>query len=246
MADETNRDAAGATQPARAIGRQDAGAKFGTARADSLRGSLTRRLPSPAPAATPEPDVAPNAPTEPAGETPHAAVPQDAADVDTAPTASSTSRPSSSTPRPRAERSAAKVAERTPQEGNQSKRNYSFRVPVTTMNLLREEREERHVRNDTVVFDAIDALVDAGADDPYAKLRTVVSEATTGLTTAPSLFERAGVKATSDDDSATTVQCLIRVTPHNQTVLDSLVAAVGALDRGHMINAALEHYFARR
>ena len=218
---------------------KDLGGVFGTGRTSGLVGSLAPVTPSVDADALAEElaaeqvrDEEQTRTSEPASRS--EADPVAAADASGAPRKATTSRPRR--PRPAKKDADASAPEREP------KHNYPVYVPSVLRAEFNERRAELGTENTLLYFDAIDALIDHDDSDPYARLRGLVSESLVGP--APkSLFDRAPArKRAPQENLGAPTQLVLRVTQHNQTVLDSLVTETGAKDRSHLATVVLSAY----
>ncbi|GIG29283.1 hypothetical protein [Cellulomonas marina] len=221
------------------VGRQNLGATFGaSSRTASLAGRLKRPAPAPepddtpaAPAPDPEPadDVVDAAPAAPAREPEHSATPK---------RRTAGERATRSAPRQR-----AKDRDEAGAGGARSTNtNYPVHVPADLVPLFTERRDQEGTSNTLLVFDAIDALVDPGSPEPYARLRDAISADVIGDQPA-SLFSRAPRRARpTNDGPRARSQLMLRMSEENRAVIEQLVEQTGALDRSHLITVALTHY----
>jgi len=217
---------------------KDLGGVFGTGRTSGLVGSLSPVTPSVGADALAEELAAEQVQDEEQTRTPE---PAPRSEADPADAADDSGAKKATTPRPRRTRSAKKGADASAPE-REPKHNYPVYVPSVLRAEFNERRGELGTENTLLYFDAIDALIDHDSADPYARLRGLVGESLVGP--APkSLFDRAPArKRAPQENLGAPTQLVLRVTQHNQTVLDSLVTETGAKDRSHLATVVLSAY----
>jgi hypothetical protein len=94
--------------------------------------------------------------------------------------------------------------------------NYSVRFPVDLIDRIREHRGLTGATNGSVLFDALDSLVESSAEDPYARLRQLVSATFDGADDQPSLFDRPRRRTSPGP----TGQVVMRLSPTDRAVIE--------------------------
>ncbi|WP_298462062.1 hypothetical protein [uncultured Cellulomonas sp.] len=124
--------------------------------------------------------------------------------------------------------------------GRATNTNYPVHVPSELVEPFNKRRDTEGTSNTLLVFDAIDALVDADQPDPYERLRRAVTTDLVGA--APtSLFQRAPRRVRPGAGVPRT-QVMLRMSTENRAVIEDLVEQTGAVDRSHLITVALTAY----
>jgi hypothetical protein len=206
--------------PGESLGRQDLGSVF-RPRSAGLAGQLQ-------PQAVPPPTPQPEPPTPPAEET-------------TTPTQPKQRKASARTD------PNAPTAPRTPgtthHDGNQ---NYPVYLPSILLEAFKHKRDQMETTNTLLVFDAIDAIINPGAEDPYARFCELVQQSLIASPSATTLFDRGAPQRVRSRDQGPRSQLMLRMSPSNQRIIEQLIDKTGATDRGHLITVALTAYLAPR